>query len=222
MRAGETMQFHAALFDLDGTLVDSLDDIADAMNAVLEERGFARHDPAAYRYMIGDGMDKLVLRALPDDRRDPAAVKSCAVAMRHLYARRWFSKSRPYAGIHELLSALERRGVKLAVLSNKLQDFTDLMVRRFFPEFRFESVRGIQPGIPPKPDPFSALQTAEALAVSQDRMVYLGDSDVDMKTAVAAGMYPVGVLWGYRTASELIHGGARLLVRRPEDLLAWV
>jgi phosphoglycolate phosphatase len=216
------MRFRAALFDLDGTLVDSLNDIADAMNAVLEERGFARHDPAAYRYMIGDGMDMLVLRALPDDQRDPVAVRDCAAAMRHLYARRWFIRSRPYAGIPELLSALERRGVKLAVLSNKPQDFTELMVRRFFPEFRFESIRGIQPGIPPKPDPLSALQTADALAVSQDRMVYMGDSAVDMKTAVSAGMYPVGVLWGYRTASELIHGGARLLVRQPEDLLAWV
>ncbi len=216
------MRFHAAIFDLDGTLVDSLQDIADAMNAALEERGFTSHDPLVYRNMIGDGIEMLALRALPSDRRDLDAARECAAGMRRHYAGCWFAHSRPYAGIPELLSSLEREGVKLAVLSNKLQDFTELMVRRFFPDFRFESIRGIQPGIPPKPDPFSALQTADALAVSRDRMLYLGDSAVDMQTAVAAGMYPVGVLWGYRPATELIRGGARILVRKPKDLLAWV
>jgi phosphoglycolate phosphatase len=216
------MRFHAAVFDLDGTLVDSLQDIADAMNSVLEERGFATHDSTAYRYMIGDGMDMLALRALPDDHRNAGAVSDCAAEMRRRYAGRWFVKSRPYAGIHELLDAFARSGVELAVLSNKPQDFTELMVHRFFPDFRFKAIRGIQPGIPPKPDPFSALQIAHAMAVSRDMTAYFGDSAVDMRTAVSAGMYPVGVLWGYRTASELIEAGARLLVRQPADLLAWV
>jgi len=216
------MRFHAAVFDLDGTLVDSLQDIADAMNAALEERGFVSHDPLVYRNMIGDGIEMLALRALPPERRDLAAARECAAGMRRHYAGCWFAHSRPYAGIPELLGAFADQGVRLAVLSNKHQDFTEMMVNRFFPDFRFESIRGIQPGIPPKPDPFSALRIADALGVSRDSTVYLGDSAVDMQTAVAAGMYPVGVLWGYRPASELIRGGARILVQKPEDLLAWV
>lgn len=211
--------YDAVIFDLDGTLLDTLADLADSMNHVLERRGLPPHALAAYKRFVGDGIENLVLRALPEEMRTQDTIAGCLVEMRSEYGRRWADKTRPYDGIPALLDALVARGLKLAVLSNKPNDFTQLTVARLLPVWRFEAVVGLRAGAPRKPDPSSALQIVDALALPPQRFLYVGDTDTDMKTARAAGMYAVGALWGFRTAAELSANGAQSLIGRPEELL---
>jgi phosphoglycolate phosphatase len=213
------MRFHAVLFDLDGTLLDTLEDLADSTNAALRAQGFPEHPLAAYRYFIGDGVEALVRRALPPEHLDAATLARAAELMRAQYSARWADKTRPYPAIADLLDALTARGVPMAVLSNKPDEFTRLCVGRLLPHWRFAVVLGAGTGLPKKPDPTAALHIAGELSLSPAQMVYLGDTNTDMQTAVAAGMYPVGALWGFRTASELTASGARVLIERPTDLL---
>ena len=212
--------YEAVLFDLDGTLLDTLRDLAEAMNAVLADHRFPEHPVAAYRLFVGDGMEELVRRVLPRERRDPETVAACLSAMRREYGKRWMKNSRPFDGVPELLDALVERGMRLSVLSNKPDDFTKTMVAALVPRWRFAPVLGVRPGGPRKPDPAGALAIARALAVPPDHFLYLGDTGIDMRTATAAGMYPVGALWGFRTAEELKSGGAKTLIGKPEELLA--
>ena len=216
---GAVMRFKAAVFDLDGTLLDTLDDLADSANAVLRRRGFPEHPRDAYKYFVGDGMEVLVRRAVPQRIDDPQVLAACAALMREEYARRWADKSRPYDGIATLLDGLTARGVRMAVLSNKPQEFTRLSVARMLAAWRFEEVLGASPELPRKPDPTGALRIAARLRLAAEEVAYLGDTNTDMQTAVTAGMYPVGALWGFRTAEELTACGARLLLERPEAML---
>ncbi len=216
------MRYHAVLFDLDGTLLDTLEDLADSTNAALRAQGFPEHPLAAYRYFIGDGVENLVRRALPPERLDAASVARLAEAMRGEYFVRWAVKTRPFPAIPELLDALTARGLPMAVLSNKPDNFTRLCVLRLLPRWRFEVVLGADAGMPKKPDPAAARQIAPRLHLPPAQIIYLGDTNTDMQTAVAAGMYPVGALWGFRTASELTASGAQLLLEKPTDLLALV
>jgi phosphoglycolate phosphatase len=211
------MTFRAVLFDLDGTLLDTLGDLADSVNGVLARMGLAGHPEDAYRTMVGDGVANLMRRALPEGRRgDEDAVRTGVAWMREEYLRRWDSRTKPYAGVPEMLAALDRPA---AVLSNKQEDFTLLAVRRFFPGHPFAAVRGARPGEPVKPDPAGALAIARLLDVPPAEILYLGDTNTDMRTAVSAGMFPVGALWGFRDEAELRASGARELLARPEDLL---
>jgi phosphoglycolate phosphatase len=213
------MKYPAVIFDLDGTLLDTLDDIADAMNAALEGMGFPGHDPSAYRYLTGDGVRALAERSMPGPARDESAVAACIREFRSEYARRWGARTRPYPGIPELLAGLTALRVRLAVLSNKLDEFTLRAVRDFLPGFEFSFVIGAKPGLPPKPDPAGALSIASGLAIPPSQIVYLGDTGVDMLTAVRADMFPVGALWGFRDEHELRENGARALIRSPGELL---
>jgi phosphoglycolate phosphatase len=213
--------YRAAVFDLDGTLLDTLDDIAAAMNRVLEVRGFAPYRVEDYKGLVGDGVEEMVRRALSP--RSPADGEIAAIVKdyRREYELCWRSHSRPYPGVPELLRELGRRGVKTAVLSNKSHVFTEAMVLDLLPGFRFDLVRGARPGIPLKPDPGPALAIARELGVSPSTAVFLGDTKVDMATAVAAGMLPVGALWGFRSAAELAESGAAALIASPLELLAY-
>jgi phosphoglycolate phosphatase len=190
------------------------------MNSVLEGMGFPQHPLAAYRYFVGDGVEMLAQRVLPADSRDDAAIARCVQGMREAYERRWAAKSRPYEGMPELLDALTRRGVIMAVLSNKPHAFTEKVVATLLPRWRFARVLGARPGVPKKPDPAAALEIARQLDVPPGRFLYLGDTNTDVRTAIAAGMYPVGALWGFRTAEELTAAGARTLIRHPMELMA--
>ncbi len=210
----------AVIFDLDGTLLDTLSDIADSMNEVLARHGFPVHDYDAYRAMIGAGLDVLARRAVPEDRRDDGTVSSVVAAMRKEYDRRWSFTSRPYPGVPEMLTLLTERGIPFSVLSNKLDSFTKLMVRTLLGDWSFFEVRGLVQGLPRKPDPHIALEMVNALGLSSDQVVFVGDSDLDMETAVRAGMTPVGVLWGYQTPERLISAGASRLLSSPRDLLS--
>ncbi len=213
------MKYKTVLFDLDGTLLDTLKDIADSVNKALSHFGFPKHEVEAYKHFIGDGREAMVSRALPEHCRDEATVSKLVTEINEEYAKHWADNTRPYRGIPRLLDALTIRGIKTAVLSNKPDGSTKLMVSKLLSRWRFEVVAGAQPFIPKKPDPTAALQIAQRLNIQSSEFLYLGDSDVDMKTATAAGMYPVGALWGFRNADELLTGGAKELIKNPTDLL---
>ena len=213
------MSVKAVLFDLDGTLLNTLDDLADAVNRVLRAKGFPTHRVEAYRYFVGNGSLMLVTRALPENRRDEATVRSCLEAFLADYGQHWMVKTKPYEGVPAMLDTLAGRGLRLAILSNKRDDITRQSVRELLPEWTFDAVIGQRDGVPAKPDPAAALEIVERLRVPAGDFIYVGDSAVDMETALGAGMFPVGALWGFRTGDELLAGGAQALIRRPMDLL---
>lgn len=208
----------AVLFDLDGTLLDTLRDIADACNAALRQHGLSQHPLESYRYFVGDGVRELIRRVAPKEYQDEWTLKSLVATYRDEYQRNWNATTRPYPGIPELLDRLAADGTAIAVLSNKPDDFTRRCVARFLGAWSFNLVLGATELFPPKPDPLSALHIAKTLNLPPADFIYLGDTATDMKTAVAAGMFPTGVLWGFRTASELKDAGAARLLEQPTDL----
>jgi phosphoglycolate phosphatase len=210
------MMHSAVIFDLDGTLLDTIDDLADAMNAVLERNGFPLHPVAAYKQFVGDGVEPLVRRALPEDAEGHVAV--CMEEMRVEYGRRCFDKTRPYDGITNLLADLKARQIPMAVLSNKPDEATQRVVDRYFEAGTFAIVRGAREGTPLKPDPRGALEIARDWGLCPAEIVYIGDTNTDMRTAVAAGMTPVGALWGFRSEQELRAHGAAHLCAAPQDV----
>jgi phosphoglycolate phosphatase len=209
----------AVLFDLDGTLLDTLQDIADACNAALGRHGFPPHPVDRYRYFVGDGVPVLVSRAVPVQQHTPDTLDSVAAAYREEYQRRWNATTTLYPGIAELLDELTHRGVPMAVLSNKPDDSTRHCVAEFLPRWTFSIVLGASKAFPPKPDPAGARHIARTLGLPPDQFGYLGDTPTDMRTAVGAEMFPVGVLWGFRKAAELKAAGARQLISHPRELL---
>ena len=215
------MRFTAIIFDLDGTLLDTLDDIAFSMNAALAGMDAPTHPTSAYRRFVGQGLDTLARLVLPDARRDEATVKECVAAMRKVYDKRWAHATRPYEGIADMLAALKQAGIRCAVCSNKAHDFTVKMVSHFFGDGAFAMVVG-GGKFQSKPDPEGVLHIAKTLAVAPENIMYVGDSDVDMMTAVSAGMYPVGVAWGFRSKEELIENGAKVIVERPGEIVRMI
>jgi len=213
------MKYKAVLFDLDGTLLNTLKDIATSMNHALSRLGFPQHKLEACKYFIGSGREAMALRALPDSHRDPATVVKLANLIFEEYGKHWADSTHPYDGIPALLDSLTARGIKMVILSNKPHDSTEMTVSRLLPKWSFEVVMGAQPSLPAKPDPTSAFQIARRIDVRPEEFLFLGDSDTDMETATAAGMYPVGALWGFRTGDELLAGGAKALIEYPTHLL---
>lgn len=212
------IEFRAILFDLDGTLLDTLADIANAANAALTRMGLPTHSIDKYRRFVGDGAGCLARRVLGEAGRDEKMLEQCRQAIAEEYQKRWAENTRPYPGLPELLGELNARGVPMAVLSNKPHEATMTVVEFFFPGNPFRIVRGAQPGVPIKPDPTAALRIAAGLHVEPERFIFLGDTDTDMKTAVAAGMFGAGALWGFRTAEELAATGAQALLRTPAEV----
>jgi len=213
------MKYDAVLFDLDGTLLDTIEDLTDAMNASLAEMGFPGRTVEECKFFVGEGREAFAARALPAERRDGRTVARCVELMTANYGRNWSIKTRPYEGIEPLLSNLARRGVAMAVLSNKYEATVRMMVDHFFAEGAFRSVNGAGNDLPLKPDPASALAIARRLGLAPGRFLYVGDTAVDMRTARAAGMYAVGALWGFRPKEELAAAGADELIARPAELL---
>jgi phosphoglycolate phosphatase len=211
--------FKAVLFDLDGTLLYTLTDVADAMNKALVHFGFSPHPIDAYKYFIGESVETEAHRALPESARDSEFVRKVAVYSEEIYDKCWGDNTHPYPGIPELLTELQYRGLSLVILSNKNDRFTKVMVKKILPQWRFEIVQGALPDVPLKPDPTMALQIAKKLRIPPEQFLYLGDTSTDMQTAVSAGMFPVGCIWGYRTAEELLSASAKVLINTPAEVL---
>jgi phosphoglycolate phosphatase len=211
----------ALLFDLDGTLIDSLEDLADAVNAMLAERGHPARPLDLFPQYIGDGVRILVERALPEGSRSPEEVDACVADYQRHYEATWDQKTKPYPGMLETLQALRDRGLKLAVLSNKPDHFTQLCCARFFPAGIFADVLGARDHVPRKPHPAGALEIAGHLGVSPADCAYVGDSGLDMDMARNAGMTGIGALWGFRGEEELRAHGAVHLIGHSSELLAF-
>jgi phosphoglycolate phosphatase len=215
------MNILGIIFDLDGTLLDTLEDIAFSMNAALDRFGTPPLPVDEYRRHVGQGLDILAWRVLPEDRRDDETVLQCVASMREVYACRWAHATLPYPGIVNMLDGMQQRAVPMAVFSNKAHDFTVRIVTHFFGSDRFCSILG-GGKFPFKPDPDGALYIASKLGCAPADILYVGDSDIDMKTACNAGMFPVGVTWGFRSREELLENGAKVLIDKPEGLVTLI
>ncbi|WP_456385323.1 HAD family hydrolase [Desulfolithobacter sp.] len=216
------MGYKAVIFDLDGTLLDTLDDLAKSGNRVLAAQGMPTHPRDSYRYFVGDGLETLIRRIVPEDRRDKETIRRMIQEFRDVYSRNWNVLSRPYPGIDDMLEELRQQGLLLAVLSNKPDDFTRHCVRELLGSHSFVSVLGHRPGVPRKPAPDGALEIAATMGLAPEDILYLGDTATDMETALRAGMTPVGALWGFRTADELRQSGAAHLVHHPGEVVELV
>ena len=216
------MQTRLAILDLDGTLVDSIGDLADAMNAVLQKLGLPTHPRDNYRFLVGDGLEILVRRALPPEEVVDAMVADVVRLMRQEYSTRWTATTKPFPGIPELLTELVSKGFNCAVLSNKPDVPTREIVGELFPDKPFALVRGALDGVPLKPDPTAAFEIVSDLGTSVDQAVFVGDTPVDMETGKNAGMRAVGVTWGFRSANELLEAGADQVIHHPRDLVGFL
>jgi len=212
------MNGRAVIFDLDGTLADTLEDIGDNMNRVLAGMGFPAQGYDAYRFYVGNGLKNLAFQCLPENARTEDIVATCYDRMMEEYSMNYINKTRLYDGIPELLDALSLQQVKMAVLSNKADPLTQKICTVLLKNWNFEIVMGANDRFPRKPDPASALFVSGRMGVLPANVCYLGDSDVDMKTAITAGFYPVGAAWGLRPKEELVENGAKHVIDHPTEL----
>ena len=211
------MTYAAAIFDLDGTLLDTLTDLCNSANHALKAVGRPTHPREAYNTLVGQGVDNLFIDALGPDHQH---LHSQAVAAFHAhYADHRFDTTQPYPGIWRLLTTLQDRNIPIAVLSNKPHRATVDVIDRFFSDLQWAVVRGHKPGTAPKPVPTSAREVIAEVGVEPNRCVYVGDTKVDMLTGKAAGMFTVGVSWGFRSVQELRDNGADAIVDSADELL---
>jgi phosphoglycolate phosphatase len=211
----------SVIFDLDGTLLDTLADLAETCNEVLVSHHFPTHSAVKYKKFVGDGLQMLMKRITPIGTED-SIIQQCCISFTRRYSRTWKRNSCPYEGINDMLSALKRQGVMLAVLSNKPHEFTKLFVDEFFPHEQFSIVYGQRDGFPKKPDPTVALEIASRFGVRPQDTIFVGDSGVDIQTGKAAGMLTAGVSWGFRSLRELTENNADILVHNPLELQQYV
>ena len=209
-----------AIFDLDGTLVNTIADLACSTNFALAELGFPVHPVDAYRFMVGNGIHKLFERALPEGSKDAEHISMVRSLFLSHYDLHNTDLSRPYPGIPELLAQLQQEGVLLAVASNKYIAATQKLIAFFFPEISFSLVLGQREGVPVKPDPTIVNDILQATGLSADDVLYIGDSGVDMNTALNAGVTACGVTWGFRPRRELEEFSPAYIVDCPEEILA--
>lgn len=214
-----TTKTSLVIFDLDGTLLNTIGDLAVACNAMLALRGLPQHSYDDYCHFVGNGILRLVERALPEPLRTPENIDRARADFVKYYLDHIDCRTTPYDGIPELLAELDRRAIRMAVASNKFQAGTEKLVARFFPGVSFAVVFGQRPGVPLKPDPAVVGEILARTSVPRDEVLYVGDSGVDMLTARAAGVRSAGVTWGFRERQELVEAGASNIVDRPEQLL---
>ena len=205
--------YTTVLFDLDGTLLNTIDDLADSANRVCAAHGWPQFTPAQYCYFVGNGIPKLVERFSPETARTPALLAATLREFDAQYGAHMFDKTAPYPGMPQLLVRLHARGVRMAVYSNKADQFAGEVVARYFDPALFALVRGARPGVPTKPAPEGTRALLAALGAdpAAGDVLYVGDSNVDVATAHNAGLPCCGVLWGFRTKQELQDAGAEYL-----------
>jgi len=210
--------YRAVLFDMDGTLLNTLVDIGLAANRTLAANGFPEQALEDYRLYVGRGAEQLIRQILPVRENRPETVRICLEQFLADYSLHWKENSHPYPGIAEMLNVFTKLSFRMAILSNKPHAITVDCARELLSDWSFEIVWGLQEGIPRKPDPTGALQIAERMGLAPTDFLYLGDTAIDMKTATATGMFPIGALWGFRSRQELVESGAKLLIDHPLDL----
>lgn len=210
----------AILFDLDGTLLDTIDDLATALNYALEKHGFPTHKREAVLGFVGNGVANLVARGMGNSQEHPL-FSSVFEDFRTYYARHNTDLTRPYEGIVALLSSLRERGIRMAVVSNKYDAAVKALSERFFGDLIPLAI-GESPTVKRKPAPDALFYALDALGVSPEEAYYVGDSEVDVETARRAGVDCLSVLWGFRTEEELLAAGAVKLFDTPEALGAFL
>ena len=207
------------VFDLDGTLIDSLLDLAKSMNESLKENGYPAKPEEEYRFLVGDGLSALVDRAAAPSVLSHREKEKIVFSFHQNYQKNCYERTKPYPGIVSLLTTLKNKGIRLGVLSNKPDEFVKKIVPYFFEESLFIEIEGNRSELPRKPDPLSLLQMLDCWGIEKQECLYVGDSDVDVKTAKNAGVISCGVLWGFRGYEELKTQGADFLIEHPDDLL---
>ncbi len=213
------MNIKALIFDLDGTLLNTLDDLADSVNELLDKHNFPVHGTDKYKKFVGNGIEMLIKKAIPENIIDKINIKQLLLELREIYSEKLIIKTKPYDGIYNMLDELVKKSVPLNILSNKPDKETNMLADHFFKKYRFKFVLGSSEKFARKPDPSAALFISSRLNIKPENFAYLGDSDVDMQTAKNAGIFPIGVLWGFRGEKELISSGAQKILSNPMELI---
>ena len=212
------MKITTAIFDLDGTLLNTLGDLCDGVNYAMQQQGFPAVSEEQTRIRVGNGVRKLVERCIPEEKRTEAMIDTCLGDFRTAYSKHMMNRTEPYDGIIPMLEALKKAGVTVGVLSNKYDAAAKALIAHYFGDL-VKITYGERPGVPRKPDPTSTLELLHELGGSKETTLYIGDSATDMQTACNAGLTAVGVTWGFRSADELRQNGAKALVDVPAQLL---
>ncbi len=215
------MGVKAVIFDMDGTVLNTLQDIANAVNHTLRLYGLGTHETYEFKNFVGDGTDMMLKRALPEALRTDEQVKKIKPDYVKFYNAHPADATVPYDGILELLKALKDKGIKLAVVSNKIDCMVGPIANKFFGD-TFDYVTGQKDGMPVKPDPAAVFEVMKTFSVTADECIFVGDSGVDAKTGANAGMFTVGVLWGFRDREELLQNGANVVISKPCELLKYI
>ena len=210
------------IFDLDGTLVNTIEDLGTAVNHALETLGYPTHQISSYHRMVGNGVTKLIWRALPDEARSEAVVAKAREIFTEYYDKHLADATVPYPGIVELIGDLVERKVKIAVASNKYQRATSAIVEHFFGQFPWAAVVGQREGVPVKPDPSVVFEILNECPTGKSDVLYVGDSGVDMQTAARACVESVGVTWGFRPRQDLEDAYADHIVNDPDEILSLI
>ncbi len=208
----------AVIFDLDGTLVNSLADLGDATNFALEKGGFPTHETEAFKYFVGDGMPMLIERALPENHRDNVTIQNTLAVFMAYYKEHYVDKTVPYEGVLSMLEELNKKGIVTAVVSNKVQEMAITVAHKLLGN-GFKIICGKKEGYPAKPDPTLTLKVISNLRVTPEECLFVGDSGMDMAVSENAGCVSVGVLWGFRGEEELLNNGADYIINRPDLIL---
>ncbi len=214
------MKKSVAIFDLDGTLVNTLKDITNCMNYALSDCGFKTFNEQEYEYFIGTGVNNLIKHSLPFEYKENKEVINKVRKLYSIYyEKHYLENSCPYKGVVELLSELKKRKFVLGIVSNKQHSFTILMAEKIFGKDYFDMIIGQQDDLPKKPNPYGILDIAKKMNVNLQDIIYIGDSGIDMETAKNACVTGVGVLWGFREKDELLQNGADFIISKPSELL---
>lgn len=211
-------RFSYVIFDLDGTVLDTLDDLANSVNWICTKHGWPTHERDAYKYFVGNGMVKLLERATPEQAKQPGVWEQVQEEFHTYYGQHKADNTKPYAGMEQVLNRLKEAGVSVAVLTNKPHTAAQSIMEQYYPGV-FPVVQGALPQIPVKPDPTLLKRLMEHMGANPERTLFVGDSNVDIQTAKNGGISSCGVLWGFRTRQELEEEGAQFIAQNPNDLL---
>jgi phosphoglycolate phosphatase len=207
------------IFDLDGTILNTIEDLGHAANFALEKNGFATHSLASYPFFVGNGVKRLIKRVLPEDNRDSDTVDRLLKDFKTYYDEHNTDFTKPYPGMHDLMHELRSKGVKVAVASNKYQLAVEKIINHFYNDIDFAAIEGQKEGVNVKPDPSIVFQILDKAKTAKADTLYVGDSGVDMETARRACIDSIGVTWGFRPEKELNEYHADIIVNTPDEIL---